>query len=319
VNNLPDATKVQLPALHGDRGITLSVHDQGAGVPVVLLHGFPDLAITWRHQFPALAQAGFRAIAPNQRGFGASDRPGRIEDYDLIDLTGDMVGLLEALGLEKAVFAGHDWGGAVAWAMAVLHPERTAGVIGVCTPYMAFPGMNTIRAAFGGDDAAHYILWFQESGVAEDFLDTQARVCFEKLMRRNITPGDVKHRPDRNPFRRLPEMPLYGEPLLSEDVLAVYAETFARTGFRGGINWYRNIDRNLQLVPDMGKKALTLPCLMLSAEWDFALPPRLAAAMPELCSDLEMHMIAKAGHWVHQEFPDEVNRLMIPWLRRRFL
>ncbi|HXN22253.1 MAG TPA: alpha/beta hydrolase [Candidatus Dormibacteraeota bacterium] len=319
MDTFPKATNIQLPARHGDPGITLSVHQQGAGFPVVLLHGFPDLAITWRHQFPALAQAGFRAMAPDQRGFGASDKPEKIADYDLIDLTGDTVGLLDTLGGEKAVFAGHDWGGVLAWAMAVLHPERTAGVIGVCTPYMALPGINIIRAAFGQDDAAHYIVWFQKPGVAEAVLDRQARVCFEKLMRRNIPPGDVKNRPDMNPFRRLPEMPLYGEPLVSGDVLAVYAETFARTGFRGGINWYRNIDRNLELVPDMGKKALKLPCLMLTAEWDFALPPRLAAGMPELRSDLEMHMIVKAGHWVHQEFPDEVNRLMIDWLRPRFL
>jgi pimeloyl-ACP methyl ester carboxylesterase len=101
-------------------------------------------------------------------------------------------------------------------------------------------------------------------------------------------------------------------------VLAVYAETFARTGFRGGINWYRNIDRNLDLVPDMGKRALSLPCLMLTAEWDVALPPRLAAGMPALCADLEMHMIAKAGHWVHQEFPEQVNRRLVDWLRMRF-
>jgi pimeloyl-ACP methyl ester carboxylesterase len=324
MTKFPQAKRISLPGRGGRPGIALAVHEQGSGPAVVLCHGFPELAFSWRHQLPALAEAGFRAIAPDQRGYGGSGRPEKVEDYGLMDLTGDLVGLLDALGIEKAVFLGHDWGGVVAWAMPLVHPERTAGVIGLCTPYRSL-STAAIRAAWKGEDAGHYMLWFQQPGVAEAVLDAQVRLCFEKLMRRNFSPAEMMRRTspsspfDMNPFRRLTTVESYGEALLSEEELAVYTETFERTGFGGGINWYRNIDRNDELVPGRGERPLTLPCLMITAEWDFALPPRLAEGMPAVCSDLERHMIPRAGHWVQQEFPDEVNRLVIRWLKRRYL
>ena len=181
---------------------------------MVLCHGFPELAFSWRHQLEALAAAGFRAIAPDQRGYGASDRPERTDAYDMHHLCGDLVGLLDVLGLERAVFAGHDWGGFVAWAMPVLHPERCAGVIGVNTPYLPRPPLppsQVLRALVGGADEKLYILWFQQLGVAEGVLDRNPRLVFEKLMRRATGPaagplfrGDVAI--DANPFRRLETM-----------------------------------------------------------------------------------------------------------------
>ena len=327
MTGFPPARRVTLPdrvAPDGSRepGITLSVHDDGRGPAVVLCHGFPEIAYSWRHQVSALAAAGFRAIAPDQRGYGGSDAPEPIEAYDLEHLTGDLVGLLDALGLERAVFAGHDWGGFVAWAMPVLHPSRTAGVIGVNTPYVPFPTTGRLRQAFA-DDEKLYILWFQTPGVAEAVLDAQTRLVFEKMMRRGRpTRGSMLRAGhegrDANPFRRLPELEPQGDRLLTDDEIDVYVRAYAAHGFRGPVNWYRNADRNQRMFPALGPTPLALPCLMITAEWDAALPPAMAAGMPALCADLEMHTIAACGHWTQQEKPEELSRLMVDWLVRRF-
>ena len=303
-------------------GVSLSVHEAGSGLPVVLCHGFPELAYSWRHQVAALAGASFRAIAPDQRGYGGSDRPEKVEDYDLVHLCGDMAALLDALGVAKAVFAGHDWGGFVAWAMPILHPERTAGVIGVNTPYIPFPTTEVLRRLAGGEDEKLYILWFQETGVADPVLHANTRLLFERLMVGGISPQDAVARMteegfDANPFRRLGELRPLGEPLLDPEELDVYVRTFEETGFSGGLNWYRNIDRNKTLVPDVGTRALELPCLMVTAEWDMALNPVLAANMPSVCRDLETQMIEKCGHWTQQERPAELNHILLDWLTRR--
>lgn len=313
----PPARRVPLAT-----GVSLAVHEAGSGLPVVFCHGFPELGYSWRHQVAALAEAGFRAIAPDQRGYGGSDRPEAVTDYDLPHLAGDMAALLDALGIEKAVFAGHDWGGFVAWAMPVLHPERTAGVIGVNTPYVPFPTTDVLRMIAGGQDEKLYILWFQKPGVADPVLHANARLLFERLMVRGVPPQESLARMaregfDANPFRRLAKLEPLGEPCLPPDELEVFVRAFERTGFTGGINWYRNVDRNKQLVPDLGAKRLALPCLMVTAEWDPALPPAMAAGMPALCSDLETVMIEKCGHWTQQEKPEELNRILVDWLSRR--
>jgi pimeloyl-ACP methyl ester carboxylesterase len=324
--SLPDARPVTLPprtTSSGIRepGITLAVHEAGSGPPVVLCHGFPELAYSWRHQIPALAAAGFRVIVPNQRGYDGSDAPEAVEAYDLEHLTGDLVGLLDTLGVARAVFVGHDWGGFVTWAMPVLHPERVAGLVGVNTPYMAFPPTDVLRQVFPDDDKL-YILWFQKPGVAEAVLDAHRRLVFDKLMRRGTGRGSMmragREGRDANPFRRLESMEPSGAPLLGEADIEAYAQAYARHGFRGPINWYRNVDHNKQQYPDIGARPVEAPCLMITAEWDAALPPELAAGMPALCPDLETHLIRECGHWTQQEKPDELNRLLVDWLTRRF-
>lgn len=324
MSDFPPSKLVSLPERQGQPEISLAVHEQGEGPAVVLCHGFPELAYSWRYQLPAVAAAGFRAIAPDQRGYGGSSRPERIEDYSLTHLAADLAGLLDALEVDRAVFVGHDWGGFVAWAMPLLYPERTAGVAGVCTPYVGIPSTQVLRTAVGGKDDRYYILWFQTPGVAEDFLDRRVRLVFDKLLRRGAEPSRLAGsltadgKGDMNPFKRIEEINPTGEVFASEREVETYVSTFQRTGFRGGINWYRNIDRNAVEHPELGKKKLDLPCLMLTAEWDVALPPKMAAGMPATCSDLEMHMIEKAGHWVQQECSEAVNRHLVEWLRRRF-
>ncbi len=320
---IPEPTTITLPD-QGDGPITLSVLDQGEGPAVVFCHGFPELAYSWRHQIPAVAAAGFRAVAPDQRGYGGSSAPERIEAYDIDALCGDIDRMCESLGIEKAVFVGHDWGGAVIWAMPTLYPERVAGLVGICTPMVAFPSTAALEGLVDGDRDRMYMLWFQEPGVAESFLDERVRLVFERLMVGGVDPSGAVEgmmkggRLDMNPFLRIEDLKIAGEPVATQEELDVYVDTFSRTGFRGGINWYRNLDRNRELHPDLCTEDPGVPCLMITAEWDPALPPWMAQGMPKMIEDLEMHMVAGAGHWVQQEHPDEVNGVLVDWLSRRF-
>ena len=305
--------------------IELSVHDTGGDGPaVVLCHGFPDLGSTWDHQLEALAGAGYRAIAPDMRGYGGSSAPDGIEAYGLGALAGDLAGLLDGLGIERAVFVGHDWGGFVSWSMPVLHPDRCLGSVGVCTPYQPFPTTDLLRTLVNGEDERMYMLWFQEPGVAEAVLDDQVELMFDVIMRGGIDPAEVAQLAvvdgafDMNPFRRLDTIERTGNSIIDDEQMAAYVDTFSRTGFGPGINWYRNIDANVAAAPDVGRKPLDLPCLMLCAEWDPALPPAMAADMPDRCSDLEMHVIEQAGHFVQLEKPEAVSSLLVDWLTRRF-
>lgn len=319
----PEGRRIAIPERRGSLGRTipaigLSLHEAGEGPAVVLCHGFPELAYSWRHQVSALADAGFRVIAPDQRGYGESDSPQGIESFDLEHLTSDMAGLLDVLGIERAFFAGHDWGGFVAWAMPLAYPERTAGVIGVNTPYVPFPDTAALRGVFD-DDSKLYILWFQEPGTAEGVLDRNPRIVFEKMMRCGREPqaaGGLAAMADANPFRRIETLEDIGPAMLSDEEIDVYARGFGKSGFRGGVSWYRNIDRNKALYPEIGTRRLELPCLMVTAEWDAALRPEMAAGMPAVCADLETHSVERCGHWTQQEKPEELNRVMIDWLGR---
>jgi pimeloyl-ACP methyl ester carboxylesterase len=312
-----------LPRTIETNGIHLAVYEAGPqdGPAVVLCHGFPELAYSWRHQVPALVAAGYQVLVPDQRGYGDSDRPEGVLEYDIFHLTGDLVGLLDALSLERAVFAGHDWGGLVVWQLALLHPSRVAGVVGVNTPFFArLPVAPTeVFRLTGGEN--HYILYFQEPGVADAAMAANVRGVFSGLMRRGVPPREVEALVSagaRNWAETVAESALPGEELLSAEELDVFAGTFARTGFTGGLNWYRNFDRNWELTPELEGAKIDVPCLMVTAEWDPVLAPALAQGMDRWIADLETHMIARCGHWTQQERPDELNRLLVDWLGRRF-
>lgn len=328
---MPTPRMIQLAPFQSDSGetespISLSVYDAGEGPAVVLCHGFPELAYSWRYQFTPLEEAGFRVIAADQRGYGDSDCPDPITSYDMDHLAGDMARLLDELEIEKAVFVGHDWGGFVAWAMPILHPDRTAGVIGVNTPYLArspMPPTQLLKLMAGDEPDKIYILWFQEPGVAESVLDQEPSLVFNRLMGKSSPPEEWAARMaesggDMNPFRRLAELSVPEESLLSQEELDFYTRSFAKTGFRGGVSWYRNMDRNWERHTQIGTQKITHPALMVTAEWDMALRPEMAADMPSRCDDLEMVMIKECGHWTQQEKPDELNQIMIDWLKKRF-
>jgi pimeloyl-ACP methyl ester carboxylesterase len=304
-------------------GISLAVHEQGSGFPVVFSHGFPELAYSWRHQLPAVAAAGFRAIALDQRGYGASDCPAAVEAYGIRELTGDLVGLLDALGLERAVFVGHDWGGLVVWMLPLLHPGRIAGIVGVNTPFLPrspMPPVDMLRAMFGPD---HYIVWFQNPGEADAALARDVRRTFEMFMRCGVDRATAEKRlAERGGAISLREAlassePLPGRALLTPEELDVFVSAFERTGFTGGINWYRNMNRNWEITADLPQK-IELPALMITAEDDLALRPELADGMEARVPDLARHLVRRCGHWTQQEHPDEVNRVLVDWLKKRF-
>ena len=323
MSGLPAAVRVPLPGRAGDPDFALSVHACGEGPAVVFCHGFPDLARTWAPQLNAVAAAGFEALAPDMRGYGASSRPDAIGEYGLTELTGDLVALLDARGIERAIFVGHDWGGFVVWAMPVLHPERVTAAAAVCTPYMPFPSVAVHADLVGGEIERQYVAWFQEPGVAEKTMDADVRDIFDRIMRCGVPPDEMLRaafadgKLNMNPFLGARHLPRLGQPVMSPEELEVYCKTFERTGFGGGINWYRNVDRNLKEHPAVGTQPLDLPCLMLVAEWDPALSPALAARMPERCSDLEMHTLAGAGHWAQRESADELTARLGNWLQER--
>ena len=315
---------VALPGRAGDLGFHLSTYDVGSGPAVVFVHGFPDLAIGWHRQLPAMAASGYRAIAPDMRGYGGSSCPHPVEAYTMAELTGDLVALLDALNIEKAVFVGHDWGGFVSWAMPVLYPDRVAGVVGVCTPYIPFPSVALHTATVNGEIERQYVSWFQLPDVAEKHMDQHVRTIMSRIMRTSAPLRKVYERAlvdgklSSNPFLHLDPNYDVGEPLLSPSLFEHYVDAYTRAGFRGGINWYRNIDDNAARHPDVGVAPLSLPCLMLMAELDPGLRPEFADTMPERCSDLEMHLIRDAAHWVQQEKADELNALLLSWLKRRY-
>ena len=315
---------IALPGRAGDSDFHLATYQAGSGPAVVFVHGFPDLARGWERQLTAVAEQGFHAIAPDMRGYGGSSCPHSVDAYTLAELTGDLVALLDALEIEKAVIVGHDWGGFVTWGMAVLHPERVAGIAAACTPYMPFPSVAVHTDLVAGDIDRQYVAWFQKDGVAEAYMDQHVRTIVAKIMRTAPPLEEVyavafaDGKLNMNPFLDVEDAPDLGEPLLSDREFEHYVAAFTRTGFRGGINWYRNIDNNASAHPEVGVAPLDLPCIMLMAERDPALRPEFAADMPERCSDLEMHIIEKAGHWVNREQTAEFNGYLIPWLKKHF-
>jgi len=319
-------------------GVELAYYEAGPreGVPIILCHGFPELAFSWRHQIKALGEAGRWVIAPDQRGYGLSGRPDAVTDYDIEHLTGDMVGLLDHLGVEKAIFCGHDWGGIIVWQMPLWHPDRVAGVIGLNTPFMArgsFDPIAGMRARFGDE---MYIVHFQKPGEADAVLDADVARAMGFFMRRPMpeTPAasggltaSLQVKPDEaapaQTFALIKMLEMYDpsfDPrpeLLSKDEMAAFVESFERTGFTGGINWYRNFTRNWQRSEGIDQQ-VRVPGLMVMAEKDAVLPPSAADGMEAYVPDLEKALIKDSGHWTQQEKPDDVNRVMLDWLDRRF-
>jgi pimeloyl-ACP methyl ester carboxylesterase len=307
-------------------GIDMAYYEAGPreGVPVIFCHGFPELAFSWRHQLKAFEAAGRWAIAPDQRGYGLTSCPKDVTDYDMEHLTGDMVGLMDHLGIEKAIFCGHDWGGIVVWQMPLVHPSRVAGVIGLNTPFMPRSPMEPIAAMrfrFGPD---MYIVWFQMPGDADQVLGADPEKTMRFFMRRAEalqTAAEPSEGGSNFAFKDLLKAwdpsDAHGQ-LLTPDELATFVESFQRTGFTGGINWYRNFTRNWERSEGQPQRLDNLPCLMITAELDAVLSPAMAEGMPGVIGDLEMHMVAGSGHWTQQEKPEDVNRLILDWLGRRF-
>ena len=301
-------------------GIRMAVYEQGEGPPVILLHGFPELAFSWRYQLPALAAAGFRAIAPDQRGYGRSDVPAVVGDYRIEELIADIGGLLDALQLESATFVGHDWGALLLWQMAIRAPERIERQVILNIPHfprLPIDPVEVMRQRFGDD---FYIVNFQDSDEADRTFASDPVHFFDVMIRRGqITRKQFEQLPAERKVLSLLKLMARsegsGEPLLTETERDHYASAYARTGFTGPINWYRNWTHNWETQADYGDR-VTVPTLFIGAADDVVIALEHIEAMKPLVDDLEVHMLEDCGHWSQQEKPDEVNRLMIDWLKR---
>ncbi|WP_417309822.1 alpha/beta fold hydrolase [Devosia sp.] len=295
-------------------GVELEVFEAGrenAGRPIVLCHGWPELAYSWRHQIPALVAAGYHVIAPNQRGFGQSSRPDSVTDYDIAHLTGDLVALLDHYGYADATFVGHDWGAMVVWGLALLHPDRVNGVINLSVPYQPRgeqPWIEWMEQAFGPD---YYFVHFnRQPGVADAILDTHAARFLTNLYRKNLPVAQPE--PGMAMINLAMSEAPQGDPLLTPAEIETFITAFQDSGFTGGINWYRNLDRNWHLLGAVDA-VIRHPALMIYGAKDVVPPlPQLSDFVP----DVET-VTLECGHWIQQEQPEATNHAILQWLARQ--
>ena len=317
---MPLATE-RLVDTNGVRLRVIEAGDRGAPT-VVLAHGFPELAYSWRRQIPALVDAGYHVLAPDQRGYGGSSCPNAVEGYDIHHLNGDIVGLLDDVGAEKAVWVGHDWGAIVVWNAPLLHPDRVVAVAALSVPPVPRPKTPTtqaLRRIFG--ETFFYILYFQEPGVADAELNGDPARTMRRLLGSLRTSGDPSAGiqmppPDAEGFiDRIPEPD--GLPdWLSQDELDHYISEFTRTGFTGGLNWYRNMDRNWETTPELAGAKTSVPCLFIGGAADPVLMfTRRDRAAEVVSGPYREVMLDGAGHWLQQERPDEVNATLLEFLK----
>lgn len=308
-------------------GIRMHIAEQGDGPLIVLCHGWPESWYSWRHQIPALAAAGFHVVAPDQRGYGQTDKPEPIEAYNILQLTGDIVGLVNALGAETAIIAGHDWGAPVAWTSALVRPDIFSAVVLLSVPY--FP-RGQVRPTIGmkamAGDKNFYQLYFQEPGRVEKELEEDARKSL--LMILYGASGDPPPNERWNfifdkskKFTESGVVPKNLPAWLTEADVEFYTNEFKRAGFRGGINWYRNSDRNWELTPFLADAKLRQPTLFVAGDRDVVIDmvggkqnvmATLDANVPKLKKKV---LLPGAGHWTQQERPKEVNELMVEFVK----
>jgi len=293
-----------------------------APLTVVFLHGFPELAYSWRHQIPVLLAAGFNVIAPDLRGYGRTGPQGCPADYRMSNLARDVIGLLDALEVAQAVVVGHDFGGALAWTLARDYADRVQGIVSLNTPYTRRTSTDLLTTVRRFKGPEHYMSVFQVPGVGEKLLEADVDATFRGLMRRpKVTLSEFNCLPER--IRRLPatlfvgEPEVMGEPLLDEAELQVFVDAFRQTGFTGALNWYRNLVNNWDDTAD-SPDHVEVPALMVTAADDYFLPPATTRGMEDIVPALDRRLIRNCGHWTQQERPEEVNTLLVDWLRERF-
>ncbi len=307
-SSFPEATTISV------NGVDLEVFEAGrenAGNPIVLCHGWPELAYSWRHQMPALAAAGYHVIVPNQRGYGNSSRPTDVSAYDIEHLSGDLVALLDHFGYRNATFVGHDWGAMIVWGLTLLHPDRVHNVIALSLPYQARgekPWIEFMEEVFGEDN--YFVHFNRRPGVADAILDEYTERFLRNLYRKNVPAAEPQPGMMLINLARA-ESPL-GEPVMSDEDLAVYVSAFRTTGFTSSINWYRNLDRNWHIL---GKTdpIIRQPALMVYGDRDtVGKSPNLADFVP----NVEVISL-DCGHWIQHEKPEETTRQLLDWLGRQ--
>ena len=313
-NSMNVTTDFPKPTLISVNGVELEVFAAGrqnAGKPIVLCHGWPEHAFSWRYQLPALAAAGYHVIVPNQRGYGHSSRPTEVTDYDIEHLSGDLIALLDYYEYEDATFVGHDWGAMVVWGLTLLHPNRVNKVINLSLPYQERgerPWIEFLEDMLGSD---YYFVHFnRQPGVADAVLEENTFQFLRNIYRKNEPPRAPQPGMAMINLARA-ETPL-GEPLMSDSELAVFVSAFEATGFTGSINWYRNLDRNWHLLADVNP-IIHQPTLMIYGDRDLvAKSEKLAEFVP----NVEVVNL-DCGHWIQQEKPEETNQAILKWLEQQ--
>lgn len=302
------------PTMIAVNGVTLEVFEAGGGQntqPIILCHGWPEHAFSWRYQIAPLVDAGYHVIVPNQRGYGHSSAPSAVTDYDINCLTGDMVGLLDHFGYQDAVFMGHDWGAMVVWGMAMLHPDRVKGVINLALPYQergVMPWIEMMEQFLGPE---YYFVHFnRQPGVADKVLDAHAGQFLRNLFRKNIPVTAPEAGMVMINLARA-EVPM-GDPVMDEAELNVYVQAFKKTGFTASINWYRNLDRNWHILADVDP-VIRHPALMIYGERDMI--PKFDR-ITDYVPNIEVTSI-DCGHWINQECPEATNQLVVNWLTKQ--
>ena len=303
-------------------GINMHIAEAGEGPLVLLIHGWPESWYSWRHQLPALAAAGFHAVAPDVRGYGRTDAPQPVEAYSMKQMTADYVGVLDALGAETAVIVGHDWGAPMAWNSAVLYPERYRAVAAMSVPFAPrppAPPVQIMRTMFA--ETFFYIVYFQDVGVAEAELDADPKrsmrlILFAASGDGTMAPGFAGKPKGLGLLDGMIDPPTLPQWLTEAD-LDYFADEFTRTGFRGGINRYRNMDRDWEELPQLEGARITQPALFVAGQKDgvIALNPAGIETMKGLCDNLQVVLLPGAGHWTQQERPAETNAALIAFLK----
>ena len=303
-------------------GITLNVAEQGEGPLVLLLHGFPESWFSWRHQLGALADAGFRAVAPDMRGYGESHKPHEIEEYNQVEVVNDIIGLIPALGYENAIVIGHDWGAPTAWSCALNHPDAVSAVGALSVPFRPrgdSPPLPMLKAIF--KDRFFYQLYFQEPGKAEAELERDPSQTIRKFY--HMASGEMNtsllsEKPaDADLLSDLPDPGAEMGDWISEEDVEFYATEFKKSGFRGPLSYYRNLDLTWELTAESPKK-IEQPALFVAGERDGVILMAADALkeLPKHVTDLRVNqLIPKIGHWTQQEAPEEVNELLIKFLK----
>jgi pimeloyl-ACP methyl ester carboxylesterase len=316
-------------------GIRLNIAEQGKGPMVLLCHGFPESWYSWRHQIGALAAAGFHAVAPDMRGYGKSDRPEAIDQYTIFHLVGDLVGLLDAIETPAAVIVGHDWGAAIAWQAARLRPDRFRAVVSLSVPFQPRRPVRPTTVMPRTADAQFYQLYFQEPGIAEAELERDPRMTVRNMLygasgegvaairaaaaKSGAAPG-VGMVPRAGGMLQGPGAPATLPAWLSEADIDFYAGEFRRSGFRGPLNYYRNIDRNWELMAAFAGAKVTVPALYVAGDHDLVVAfPGMAEYLANLKQIVpalrNIQMLPGCGHWTQQERPNEVNAAILDFVR----
>ncbi len=306
-------------------GVELDLLESGPadGAPVILSHGFPEGAWSWRHALPALAGAGYHAIAPDQRGYGGSSCPTEVAAYGIESLCDDLIGLLDETGHEQGVFVGHDWGALIVWELARLHPERVKAVVGVSVPFVEWPGRPTELMKMIYGDRFFYILYFQEVGPAEAELGADPHRTMSRILygaSGDGFRGVPAEMPPKEGTGFLDMMVDPPDPLpawLTADDIDAYARQFARSGFFGPVSYYRNLDANYEVVKDLPASRLTMPSYFIGGDRDgvVMMDPggvdRMKATLPDFRGAT---VLPGVGHWTQQEAPEAFNAALLGFL-----